>query len=111
MDWERLKNLRRDWRSQFQTIEFLGEIEVEPSTIEEVCRAAGGYLQMAAVNEDFRAALAVTVVNLAYDAEEDTPQSFREHVLSKFGHDRPTTRRENAHLRGKRLSNCAGPED
>jgi hypothetical protein len=91
MDWERLKNLYRDWRSQFQTIEFLGEIEVEPSTIEEVCRAAGGYLQMAAVNEDFRTALAVRVVILAYDAEEDTPQSFREHALSKFGHDADTS--------------------
>ena len=90
MDWERLKNLYRDRRSQFQTIEFLGEIEVDPSTIEEVCRAAGGCLQMAAVNEDFRAALAVTVVNLAYDAEEDAPQSYREHVLSKFGHDADT---------------------
>jgi len=91
MDWERLKNPYRDWDSQFQTIEFLAEIEVEPSTIEEVCRAAGGYLQMAAVNEDFRAALAVTVVNLAYDAGEGTPQSFRERVLGKFGHDAGTS--------------------
>jgi hypothetical protein len=91
MDWERLKNLGRDWRSQFKTIEFLGEIEVQPSTIEEVCHAVGEYLHLSAVNEDFRATLAVTVVNLAYDAEEDTPQSFREHVLSKFGLDADTS--------------------
>lgn len=85
MRWERLKKLGRDWRSQFQTIEFLGEIEVEPTTIEGICQAAGEFLQMATVDEDFRATLAVTVVNLAYDAEENTLQSFREHVLSKFG--------------------------
>lgn len=84
MDWERLKRLGRHWRSQFHSIEFLGEIEVEQATIEEICCALSEYLQMATDDEDFRTTLAVTVVNLAYDAEENALRSFREHVLIKF---------------------------
>src|SRR5437762_2837002 len=83
---EDLKNLGREWREDFLGVEFVGELEVTEQEVQDVCGVAGKYLSHS-WNEDFRAALTVAVINLAYYASTDIGESFRWQVLGRLGYD------------------------
>ncbi len=87
---EDLRQFGRDCRESFVGLEFVGELEVSEQEVHDVCRVAGKYLRHS-WNEDFRAALAVAVVNLAYYASSEIGESFRWQVLSKLGYDQENT--------------------
>lgn len=84
------KQLGREWIEQFDTIEFAGEIDVTEDELEHICSTAGRHLGHA-WDEEYRAALTVAVINIAYHATSDVHNSFRRHVLSRLGFDESDT--------------------
>ena len=82
---EDLKARGREWRRRFSEVEFIGELEISEREVVDVCRLAGKYLSNS-WNEDFCAALAVAVVNLAYYASAEIGDSFRWQVLERLGY-------------------------
>src|SRR5258708_862959 len=87
---EDLKNFGRECRDNFVGLEFVGELEVGEQTVHDVCGAAGKYLSHS-WNEDFRVALTVAVINLAYYASSEIGESFRWQVLSWLGYNEENT--------------------
>lgn len=83
-DLDSIKSRGREWRNSFPDAGFVGELEVSEQEIKQLCPAVRKFINRASWDEDICAALAVTVVNLAYYYPEEMDEGFRWHVLHKL---------------------------
>lgn len=86
--YEELKRRGREWLGNFEDVEFVGEVELPETDVDDLCLSLGRYLNRAGWDEDLRAALSVAVVNLAYYSPQELgEEGFRWLVLRRLlGH-------------------------